>query len=89
MTGHNPSMGNGSAATALYRADSATSGTCHDCSRPLPEDAADTRRYCDRDRARRRALSYARAARGAATEARCLSEVGELNSVIRGLERVR
>jgi hypothetical protein len=33
---------------------------CRDCGQPLPADAAPQRRYCDRDRTRRRALTFIR-----------------------------
>jgi hypothetical protein len=33
---------------------------CADCGQPLPAGAAPQRRYCDRDRTRRRALTFIR-----------------------------
>jgi hypothetical protein len=33
---------------------------CADCGQPLPSEAAPQRRYCDRDRTRRRALTFIR-----------------------------
>jgi len=33
---------------------------CRDCGQQLPADAAPQRRYCDRDRTRRRALTFIR-----------------------------
>lgn len=61
---------------------------CMGCSNDLPADAAGQRRLCDRCRARRRALSYLRAAASQLSAASLLGLQGDCERLLGAVELV-